>query len=218
MTALIFLVLTIDEGREDEVRSLLEDLSGLRRSVGFRIPDGGLSVVTGIGSEMWDRLFDGPRPAELHPFVPLDGGRHRAPSTPGDLLFHLRASSTDLCFELAAKINDRLRGAATVVDETHGFRYFERRDLLGFVDGTENPEDEEAVAAALVGDEDPDRSRAHRGQRPRGPVGPVPQLLGGDIGVHSELGKGSRFTLRLVSESLRSGDPHVSEEDEHPVP
>ena len=154
--AAIFLVLTIDEGREDEVRSLLEDLSGLRRSVGFRIPDGGLSVVTGIGSEMWDRLFDGPRPAELHPFVPLDGGRHRAPSTPGDLLFHLRASSTDLCFELAAKINDRLRGAATVVDETHGFRYFERRDLLGFVDGTENPEDEEAVAAALVGDDDPE--------------------------------------------------------------
>ncbi len=154
--AAIFLVLTIDEGREDEVRSLLEDLSGLRRSVGFRIPDGGLSVVTGIGSEMWDRLFDGPRPAELHPFVPLDGGRHRAPSTPGDLLFHLRASSTDLCFELAAKINDRLRGAATVVDETHGFRYFERRDLLGFVDGTENPEDEEAAAAALVGDEDPE--------------------------------------------------------------
>jgi len=153
--AAIFLVLTIDEGREDEVRSLLEDLSGLRRSVGFRIPDGGLSVVTGIGSEMWDRLFDGPRPAELHPFVPLDGGRHRAPSTPGDLLFHLRASSTDLCFELAAKINDRLRGAATVVDETHGFRYFERRDLLGFVDGTENPEDEEAVDAALVGDDDP---------------------------------------------------------------
>ncbi|MFD3810175.1 Dyp-type peroxidase [Rhodococcus sp. NPDC058639] len=154
--AAIFLVLTIDEGREDKVRSLLEDLSGLRRSVGFRIPDGGLSVVTGIGSEMWDRLFDGPRPAGLHPFVPLDGGRHRAPSTPGDLLFHLRASSTDLCFELAAKINDRLRGAATVVDETHGFRYFERRDLLGFVDGTENPEDEEAAAAALVGDEDPE--------------------------------------------------------------
>lgn len=154
--AAIFLVVTIDEGQEDDVRSLLEDLSGLRRSVGFRIPDGGLSVVTGIGSEMWDRLFDGPRPADLHPFVPLDGGRHSAPSTPGDLLFHLRASSTDLCFELAAKINDRLRGAATVVDETHGFRYFERRDLLGFVDGTENPEDEEAVDAALVGDEDPE--------------------------------------------------------------
>lgn len=154
--AAIFFVVTVDEGGEDEVRGLLEDLSGLRRSVGFRIPDGGLSVVTGIGSAMWDRLFAGPRPAGLHPFVPLDGDRHHAPSTPGDVLFHLRASSADLCFELAAKINDRLRGISAVVDETHGFRYFDRRDLLGFVDGTENPEDDDAVAAALIGDEDPE--------------------------------------------------------------
>jgi len=36
------------------------------------------------------------------------------------------------------------------VDEVHGFRYYDRRDLLGFVDGTENPEGGEAVAAALV--------------------------------------------------------------------
>lgn len=153
--AAIFLVVTVDDGGEDRVRDLLADLAGLRRAVGFRIPDGGLSVVAGIGSSLWDRLFTGPRPAELHDFVPLDGGRHRAPSTPGDLLFHLRASTMDLCFELAGKINDRLRGVASVVDETHGFRYFDRRDLLGFVDGTENPEDADAVAAALVGDTDP---------------------------------------------------------------
>lgn len=153
--AAIFLVVTVEDGAEQQVRDLLEDLSGLRRSVGFRIPEGGLSVVVGVGSQMWDRLFAGPRPAELHPFVPLDGDKHHAPSTPGDLLFHLRASTMDLCFELAAKINDRLRGVSTVVDETHGFRYFERRDLLGFVDGTENPEEDEAEEAALVGDEDP---------------------------------------------------------------
>ncbi|MEE2033941.1 Dyp-type peroxidase [Rhodococcus chondri] len=154
--AAIFLVLTFEEGAEDAVRDLLEDLSGLRRSVGFRVPDGGLSCVTGIGSGAWDRLFSGPRPSGLHEFVPLHGDRHHAPATPGDLLFHLRASTMDLCFELAAKINDRLRGVATVVDETHGFRYFERRDLLGFVDGTENPEEDEAAEAALVGADDPD--------------------------------------------------------------
>lgn len=152
--AAIFLVATVDEGGESDVRDLLEDLAALRRAVGFRIPDGGLSCVVGIGSQLWDRLFDGPRPAELHEFVELDGEVHRAPSTPGDLLFHIRASSQDLCFELAAKINDRLRAVATFVDEVHGFRYFDRRDLLGFVDGTENPEDDDAVAAALVGDED----------------------------------------------------------------
>ncbi|MDH6280995.1 Dyp-type peroxidase [Prescottella agglutinans] len=154
--AAIFLVLTIDEGGETTVRDVLADVDGLRKAVGFRVPDSGLVCVTSIGSSAWDRLFDGPRPAELHEFVELDGARHRAPATPGDLLFHIRAVSMDLCFELASKIVGRLRGAATVVDETHGFRYFEQRDLLGFVDGTENPEDVEAAEAALVGDEDPD--------------------------------------------------------------
>jgi len=154
--AAIFLVVTVDEGGETQVRDLLADLSGLRKAVGFRIPNGGLSAVVGIGSSLWDRLFAGPRPAGLHEFVPLDGARHHAPSTPGDLLFHLRASTMDLCFELAGKINDRLRGIATVVDETHGFRYFDRRDLLGFVDGTENPEGGAATDAALVGDDEPE--------------------------------------------------------------
>ncbi|MFI6446644.1 Dyp-type peroxidase [Kitasatospora sp. NPDC050543] len=155
-SAALFLVVTIAPGGEPVVRELLPDLAGLRRSVGFRAPSGELSCVTSIGSGAWDRLFGGPRPAGLHPFQELVGGRHRAVSTPGDLLFHLRARRMDLCFELAAKIVGRLAGAATVVDEVHGFKYFDERDLLGFVDGTENPDGRAAEAAALVGAEDPD--------------------------------------------------------------
>ncbi|WP_045702016.1 Dyp-type peroxidase [Streptomyces rubellomurinus] len=155
-SAAAFLVLTVDPGGEDAVRDLLPDLAGLRRAVGFRAPEDGLTCVTGIGSDVWDRLFAGPRPAALHPFTELAGPRHRAPATPGDLLLHLRAPRTDLCFELAVRITDRLAGAATVVDSVHGFRYFDDRDLLGFVDGTENPEGRAAEAAVLVGEEDPD--------------------------------------------------------------
>ncbi|WP_030246612.1 Dyp-type peroxidase [Streptomyces sp. NRRL S-350] len=154
--AAVFLVLTVRPGGEDAVRGLLPDLAGLRRSVGFRAPEGGLTCVTGIGSELWDRLFDGPRPASLHPFQEVAGTRHLAPSTPGDLLLHLRAERMDLCFELAGQLTGRLAGAATVVDSVQGFRYFDDRDLLGFVDGTENPEGRAAVSAALVGAEDPD--------------------------------------------------------------
>ncbi len=154
--AAIFLVLTVEPGGEDAVRDLLPDLAGLRRSVGFRAPDGGLTCVTGIGSELWDRLFDGPRPADLHPFQELAGPRHRAPATPGDLLLHLRAERMDLCFELAGQLTTRLAGAATVTDAVHGFRYFDDRDLLGFVDGTENPEGRAAAEATLVGAEDAD--------------------------------------------------------------
>ena len=155
--AAIFLVVGIEPGGEQTVSELLADVSGLVRTVGFRIPDGGLTCVVGVGSAAWDRLFSGPRPAELHPFEQLVGPRHTAPATPGDLLFHIRARRMDLCFELAGQLARRLGGAATVLDEVHGFKYFDERDLLGFVDGTENPDGRAALAAALVpAERDPD--------------------------------------------------------------
>ena len=151
----VFLVLTIDGGGEPVVRDLLADLSGLARTVAFRSPQGGLAVVAGVGSSAWDRLFAGPRPADLHPFHALEGGRHQATATAGDLLFHIRAATMDLCWELASLVLERLAGNATVVDEVHGFKYFDERDLLGFVDGTENPTGRAAEAAVTIGDEDP---------------------------------------------------------------
>lgn len=154
--AALFLVLVIRDGGEDAVRELVPDVAGLRRSVGFRAPDGDLSIVVGFGSDAWDRLFGGPRPAELHPFRELRGPRHHAPSTPGDVLFHIRARRMDLCFELATHVRRRLGDAAEIVDETVGFRYFDQRDLMGFVDGTENPAGAAAIEAAAIGDEDPD--------------------------------------------------------------
>jgi porphyrinogen peroxidase len=154
--AAIFLVLTVNPGAHDRVRDVLADVSGLKRSVGFRIPEGQLTCVVGVGDRVWDRLFGEPRPAGLHPFPEFAGTRHRAPSTPGDLLFHMRARRLDLCFELAQRLAERLRGSAEVIDEVHGFRSFDERDLLGFVDGTENPEGAAAVDAVIVGDEDAD--------------------------------------------------------------
>jgi len=152
--AALFLVVTIDPGGESRVRALLSDLSGVQRAVGFRAQEAELSCVTGIGSRAWDRLFAGPRPVELHPFRELAGPVHRAVATPGDLLFHLRAQRPDLCFALASEIMDRVRDVVTVCDEVHGFKYFDVRDLLGFVDGTENPVGPVAGAAALIGGED----------------------------------------------------------------
>jgi putative iron-dependent peroxidase len=153
--AAIFLVVTVESGGEEVTRELLSDVTGLTRSVGFRSPESGLTCVVGIGSTVWDRLFDGPRPAELHPFREVVGTPHRAPATPGDLLFHIRAARMDLCFELASQLMRRLTGSVTVQDEVHGFRYFDERDLLGFVDGTENPTGHAAVIAVTVGAEDP---------------------------------------------------------------
>jgi porphyrinogen peroxidase len=151
----IFLVLTVHAGSEAEIADFLSDVPGLKRSVGFRVPEAELTCVVGIGSLLWDRLTNGPRPADLHPFRELVGPRHTAPGTPGDLLFHIRAHRFDLCFELAQRLTERLQGLADVVDEVHGFRSFDERDVLGFVDGTENPEGDAASQAVLIADEDP---------------------------------------------------------------
>ena len=156
-SAAIFLVVTVNPGLEAEsaVRSLCTDMANLLRAVGFRDLEGRLSCVMAFGSEAWDRLFGEPRPVELHPFREFRAGARLAVATPGDILFHIRARRMDLCFELASQIMNSLGDAVAVADEVHGFGFFDQRDLLGFVDGTENPEGQAAKDAVFVGDEDP---------------------------------------------------------------
>jgi porphyrinogen peroxidase len=154
--AAIFLVVCI---RQDPdacalLRSFCADLSGLVRAVEFRDIEAGLTCIVGFGSDAWDKLFGSPRPAELHPFREIRSAGRHAVSTPGDILFHIRARRMDLCFELATQIMDSIGDAVSIEDEVHGFRYFEDRDVIGFVDGTENPRGDAAREAAIIGDED----------------------------------------------------------------
>jgi putative iron-dependent peroxidase len=133
------------------VRGLCADLPGLVRAVGFRDPSAGLCCVIGFGATAWPRLFSAAPPPGLHPFTPLHGV-HDAPATPGDVFLHIRADRVDLCFELATRVLDRLGDAFRAEFEVQGFRYFDLRDLLGFVDGTENPTGPALAPAALVAD------------------------------------------------------------------
>ena len=154
--AAIFLVVTLNPGSEARaiLRSFCGDLSAVLRAVGFRDLEANLSCVMGFGAEAWDRLFGAPRPAELHAFREIRAGERHAVSTPGDLIFHIRAKRMDLCFELETQIMARIGPAVTPVDEVQGFRFFDDRDLMGFVDGTENPRGEAVIDAVLIGEED----------------------------------------------------------------
>ena len=156
--AAIFFVATLNPGSENRsvLRSFCGDLAALVRAVEFRDLEGGFSCVMGFGSDAWDRLFGSPRPAELHPFREIRSGARHAVSTPGDLLFHIRAQRMDLCFELATQVMARIGNAVSPVDEVQGFRYLDDRDLMGFVDGTENPRGAAATDAVLIGEEDAD--------------------------------------------------------------
>ena len=153
----IFMVATLAPGADaaETVRGWCAEVAALTRSVGKRVPDGNLSCVCGFGSSAWDTLFGNPRPAALHPFIEFGPPERRAVATPGDILLHIRAEQMDLCFELATHLLAALGDSITVVDEVQGFRYFDMRSIIGFVDGTENPTGRHAVDFTLIGDEDP---------------------------------------------------------------
>jgi putative iron-dependent peroxidase len=153
----IFLVYGVTAGptHTARVRDVCGNLDALVRAVGARAPDAALDVAVGLGSDAWDRIVGPPRPAELHPFREFRAGTRIAPATPGDLFFHVTANDMGVAYELAAQIFAQLVGSVSLIDETHGFRYFDDRDLTGFVDGTENPVGAASVAATIIGDEDP---------------------------------------------------------------
>src|SRR5207248_301100 len=154
--AAIFLVVTVNPGDDHRqtVQGLCEDFPALVRAVAFRDLEGYLSCVMVFGSSAWDGLVGAAIPAALHAFREIRPVPRHAVSMPGDMLFNIRAARMDLCFELATQFMIRLGGAVTPVDEVHGFQYFDDRDLIGFVVGTESPTDQLAVDATIIGEED----------------------------------------------------------------
>ncbi len=129
----------------------------LNNSANVRFPVSRASCVIGIGHDAWTRLgLPVPLPRELANFEPVVGEKHTAVATKGDIHFHIRADTTSICYDMAAAITDVLAPAAISVEEIHGFRYWDSRSILGFVDGTENPHGQDRDYFAMVGDDDPD--------------------------------------------------------------
>lgn len=146
--------------KETEIKEAFQRLCALvinlNHSAYIRFPDTGVSCVIGIGYEAWRQLsLPVPLPKELENFAPVTGSKHIAVSTPGDLHFHLRGNNSSICFDMAAELSKVLNPIAVCSEEVHGFRYWDGRSILGFVDGTENPHGRERAYFGLVGDADP---------------------------------------------------------------
>ncbi len=132
-------------------------VNNLNNSARIRTVNSGASVVMGISYQAWKKLnLPEPLPAELVDFKPIAGTKHTAVATPGDLHFHIRASDKSFCIDMAADISGMLSEAASCTEEVHGFRYWDGRSILGFVDGTENPNGADRDYFAIIGDTDPD--------------------------------------------------------------
>ncbi|MCV6588231.1 MAG: Dyp-type peroxidase [Marinobacterium sp.] len=138
----------------DKIRQVLASVPALQRQYNERYPEAHLHLVAAIGSHFWLQLVAGAAPAQLAPFPALAEGERLAPATPVDLLFHIRSERHDLNFQLAWQLREQLAEATCLVDEVHGFRYLDSRDMTGFVDGTENPQGEHRAEVAVVGEED----------------------------------------------------------------
>ena len=136
------------------VKQLLAKVPSHEREFNQSHPDGEIHIVAAIGSHYWSQLQIGPAPSALKPFPNFENGENIAPNTPVDLFFHIRSQGKDLNFLVAQKLREELADAVTLVEEVEGFRYLDSRDLTGFVDGTENPEGDNRVSVAVVGEED----------------------------------------------------------------
>jgi putative iron-dependent peroxidase len=149
----IIMVLAIRDYQpaKPKILDLCGRLDALVRSELNRFPDSLTGAVIAFGAHAWEKLFAGwPVPEELAVFEPIVGEKHQAPSTPGDLFIHLRSSRMDICQELAGIISQSLDGVVDSLDETHGFRNFDGRAIIGFVDGTENPTEPDSFNFAAI--------------------------------------------------------------------
>lgn len=150
-----FLVFSIKQDKQKKdieiIRSSLASTSDLIKNINIRDNTSRFACTVGIGSKAWDILLgETNKPKELHPFKEVRGKKHTAISTPGDIFYHIRADRRDLCFEFERQLTTILGDSVNVEDVTVGFRYFDTRDLLGFVDGTANPQGIEAKEAIYI--------------------------------------------------------------------
>ena len=158
----IFMVWNFKEDMDvnDAFRKVCKLVINLNNSADALYPDSGTSCVMGISHDAWINLqLPDPLPRELENFLPIVGEKHTAISSKGDLHFHIRGNDISMCYDMAHTISDVLETVATSIEEIHGFRYWDGRTILGFVDGTENPHQNEREYFGLVGDSDP----AYRG-------------------------------------------------------
>jgi len=141
---------------KDVFSRLCKLIINLNNSANVRFPVSRASCVIGIGHDAWIRLdLPAPMPKELVNFVPVIGEKHTAVSSKGDIHLHIRADNASICYDMAAAISDILNPVAICIEEIHGFRYWDSRSILGFVDGTENPQGQDREYFAKVDDDDP---------------------------------------------------------------
>lgn len=108
----------------------------------------GGSAVVGLGHSLILAL--GAEVEGLRVFPALVGKGIEVPSTPSALWCWLRGDGRGDLFHQARAVEQAVSDAFGLVQSVDAFRHGAGLDLTGYEDGTENPQGEDAVAAAVV--------------------------------------------------------------------
>ncbi|MDR1711287.1 MAG: Dyp-type peroxidase [Propionibacteriaceae bacterium] len=155
----VFITLALNRSDQQAEREAVAELAGrlpaVLNSMRIRMPEADVKCALGFSAQAWDYLYpDAAKPRELEDFAGLADKGYTMPGTPADLFLHLRAGQQAVLYEITDQLREFFAPVASVVDETAGFRYFEGRAIIGFIDGTEAPAEFESADYAIIGDED----------------------------------------------------------------
>ncbi|MGS0673607.1 Dyp-type peroxidase [Shewanella sp. 125m-1] len=126
-------------------------INGIEKSINQKDLTAGLNISIGFSANAWPQLFpDQPMPAELHQFPAMSNGERQFPSTSGDIFVMIKSERIDLNFQAAKYIRNGFEDIATLSEDIQGYKYLDNRDMIDFVDGTENPTGNERVESVLV--------------------------------------------------------------------
>lgn len=138
----------------EDLKNALAQVFGIEKSIAQKDTRANLTISFGVSENGWARLFnDLPKPKQLHAFEGLKNGKREMPATTGDIFFMIKSERMDLNFQCAKYIRRAFLGKAELVDDVQGYKYLDSRDLIDFVDGTENPKLQARLDTVLIEDD-----------------------------------------------------------------
>lgn len=133
-----FIVLRLKDLTVPELKEKIEDLLDTRDRLITQHPNAEIKTAIAFGTELWAKLY-AQSPEGFKQLDPIQGA-FEMPIVPADVLIHIASQRSDICFTLSQAFFDGIQDKVEVLDERVCFRYFDGRDLTGFIDGTENPQ------------------------------------------------------------------------------
>lgn len=137
----------------DKVSDAISAIANVQKSISQKDDTCELTITTGFSANAWQILFPNNEfPKGLKPFEEMKNDDRHFPSTAGDIFFMVKSSRMDLNYQAAKYLLHFFENIATPIEDIQGFKYLDDRDLIDFVDGTENPQGDLRYNSILVAD------------------------------------------------------------------